>query len=161
MNLSWKRNKRLHPQFDQVGKAQPVLDQGLGGRSLYNPSPFPYIFSSTCKKKGRKIRDKGHFSMVCKPDYLSSWRMQFWLLYKVYNSVIRRGLDGLCSVINKETSQSPSWRGMGQKASASRACTSDYLFAKCAILTSFKSGISIVKNMTFQSSYREMTTAVF
>jgi len=102
--------------------------------------------------------------MVCKPESISFSRMSFWLLYKVCNFIIRRGLDGLCPVINKEISQSP---GDKNQASASRRCTSDYLFAKCVILTYFKSGVSIVKNMTLQSSYifviiyREITIAVF
>lgn len=60
-NLNWKRNSRLCPQFDQVGKTQSVQHQGLGGRNLYTPNPFSYIFSSTFKKKGKKTRAKGHF----------------------------------------------------------------------------------------------------
>lgn len=148
----------------RLGRLSQYWTKGLVGQISTTPI-LSHIFSPLLpKRKGEKLEPRAIFAMVCKPESISSWRMSFWPFYKLYNSVIRRGLDGLCLVINKETSQSP---GVKNQASASRGCTSDYLFAKCVILTYFKSGVSVVKNMTLQSSYifvrtyREITIAVF
>lgn len=78
----------------------------------------------------------------------------------MYNSVIRRGLDGLCPVINKETSQSPRG-GKKKKLQLAGHILQNTLFAKCVILAYFKNGISIAKNITLQRNYKDMTIAVF